>query len=212
MAQPPSCRVSSRSRATWASPSRWRACSAGRVKNPTPTLPPGRGGIHSASHPTVSLPLTREGDGSPRMHSTAGYARNFQVSRRGAIAASRSRFPAPERSSSTTTWVDVSAIRRPLDSFIASLALPHEMGSPGEGAGVMLPWIQPERLVLLPRSYVYPTIRPNRPALVAQTGLGVWPAGADGVVQGTSVMSKTRSSSGGLTTDCARRLYFQVAG
>ena len=47
-AQPPSCRVSSRSRATWASPSRWRACSAAR---------PDR-----TSHPTVSLPLTPGGE------------------------------------------------------------------------------------------------------------------------------------------------------
>src|SRR6266851_3043189 len=151
---------------------------------------------------------------------------NFHVPRREAISPSRSSSPRPERMSRITTWCDVIAIRRPSGSIAASVELPHAIGARvsgvglgwglgldcavGEGCGgVRLDCTQDARFVEPPRSYVEMIMKANRPALGAQLGRADGPEAA---AHWTSVMSKVRSSPGGLALDCERSVYFQVPG
>jgi len=64
----------------------------------------------------------------------------------------------------------------------------------------------------VPRSKVEMIMNPNSPAFGEQIGRGDWPAIGEAGTQGTSVMSKVRSSRTGLVLDCALSTYFQVPG
>src|SRR5947208_1674360 len=108
------------------------------------------------------------------------------------MAASRS--SGPGRSSMITTWCGVSATRRPSASFTAW----HEFSLAVDslaGGFVILPWIQDGRSVALPRWEVEMIMKAKEPALGEH--LGAVPPGP-GLEQAKSVMSKVRSSPGGL--------------